>query len=106
MGDLTFEGELALRTQLTEANQEIDRLRAKVSDMRSEAARDAAKLEEAWKEANWRIENETRAAGERDKAIALYETLTHEQREKVPEQLRVWLRYRSEKYFGPQRTPP
>ena len=35
-----------------------------------------------------------------------YESLTREQREQVPQVLRVWLRYRSEKYFGPQRTPP
>jgi hypothetical protein len=24
----------------------------------------------------------------------------------VPQELRVWLRYRSEKYFGEDRTPP
>lgn len=42
----------------------------------------------------------------RDKALALYESLSREQREKVPQVLRVWLRYRSEKYFGPHRTPP
>ena len=28
------------------------------------------------------------------------------EREKVPQVLRVWLRYRSEKYFGDDRTPP
>ena len=28
------------------------------------------------------------------------------EREKVPQVLRVWLRYRSEKYFGGDRTPP
>lgn len=39
-------------------------------------------------------------------AMKLYESLTREQREQVPQVLRVWLRYRSEKYFGPQRTPP
>lgn len=38
--------------------------------------------------------------GEREKALALYETLTPEQKEQIPQQLRVWLRYRSEKYFG------
>ena len=27
-------------------------------------------------------------------------------REKIPQALRVWLRYRSEKYFGEHRTPP
>jgi hypothetical protein len=30
----------------------------------------------------------------------LYETLSKEEREKIPQALRVWLRYRSEKYFG------
>ena len=44
--------------------------------------------------------------GEREKALELYETLSEEQRSKVPQELRVWLRYRSEKYFGPQRTSP
>jgi len=42
----------------------------------------------------------------RDKAMAMYDSLTPEQREQVPQVLRVWLRYRSEKYFGPRRTPP
>jgi hypothetical protein len=44
--------------------------------------------------------------GERDKALVLYESLTEAERAKVPQELRVWLRYRSEKYFGPDRTPP
>lgn len=44
--------------------------------------------------------------GEREKAMALYETLDEAQREQVPQVLRVWLRYRSEKYFGGHRTPP
>lgn len=39
-------------------------------------------------------------------AMKLYECLSREQREKVPQVLRVWLRYRSEKYFGPGRTQP
>lgn len=43
---------------------------------------------------------------ERDRALALYETLTPAQRDQIPQVLRVWLRYRSEKYFGPNRTPP
>ncbi|GAA5495602.1 hypothetical protein SAMN02745181_2393 [Rubritalea squalenifaciens DSM 18772] len=43
---------------------------------------------------------------ERDRALELYETLSKEQREKVPQELRVWLRYRSEKYFGDHRTKP
>jgi hypothetical protein len=44
--------------------------------------------------------------GEREKAMALYESLDEAQREEVPQVLRVWLRYRSEKYFGDHRTPP
>ena len=43
---------------------------------------------------------------ERDRAMELYETLTKEQREQVPQTLRVWLRYRSKKYFGEHRTKP
>lgn len=39
-------------------------------------------------------------------AIKQYESLSREQKEKIPQVLRVWLRYRSEKYFGPDRTPP
>ncbi len=34
------------------------------------------------------------------KALRLYQTLTPEQKDQVPQVLRVWLRYRSEKYFG------
>ena len=43
---------------------------------------------------------------ERAKALALYESLTKEERERIPQVLRVWLRYRSEKYFGEGRTSP
>ena len=48
----------------------------------------------------WDAHNNRACRGEREKAMALYETLTKEQREQVPQVLRVWLRYRSEKYFG------
>ena len=54
----------------------------------------------------WDAHNNRACRGEREKAIALYETLSIADREKVPQALRVWLRYRSEKYFGDQRTPP
>ena len=54
----------------------------------------------------WDAHNNRACRGEREKAMALYETLTKEQREKVPQVLRVWLRYRSEKYFGAHRTKP
>jgi len=43
---------------------------------------------------------------ERARALSLYESLTEAQKEQIPQVLRVWLRYRSEKYFGPGRTPP
>lgn len=43
---------------------------------------------------------------ERERAINLYERLSKEEKEQIPQVLRVWLRYRSEKYFGDHRTPP
>ncbi len=43
---------------------------------------------------------------ERDRALALYGTLSKEEKDKIPQVLRVWLRYRSEKYFGQDRTAP
>jgi len=43
---------------------------------------------------------------ERERALALYGRLSKEEKEGIPQVLRVWLRYRSEKYFGPERTPP
>ncbi len=54
----------------------------------------------------WDAHNNQACRRERTRALELYETLTKEQREKVPQTLRVWLRYRSEKYFGEHRTPP
>ena len=54
----------------------------------------------------WDAHNNRACRGEREKAMALYETLSAADREKVPQELRVWLRYRSEKYFGAHRTPP
>ena len=54
----------------------------------------------------WDAHNNRACRGEREKALALYETLTEAEREKIPQVLRVWLRYRSEKYFGEARTPP
>jgi hypothetical protein len=52
----------------------------------------------------WDAHNNRACRGEREKALALYERLSEDEREKVPQVLRVWLRYRSEKYFGPQQT--
>ncbi len=54
----------------------------------------------------WDAHNNRACRGERTKALAHYESLSEQEREKVPQVLRVWLRYRSEKYFGEGRTPP
>jgi hypothetical protein len=54
----------------------------------------------------WDAHNNPACRGERRKAMALYESLGENERAKVPQELRVWLRYRSEKYFGDDRTPP
>jgi len=54
----------------------------------------------------WDAHNNKACRRERSRAMELYETLTKEQKDKVPQALRVWLRYRSEKYFGEHRTPP
>ena len=54
----------------------------------------------------WDAHNNAACRGEREKAMALYESLADDEREKVPQVLRVWLRYRSEKYFGEHRTAP
>ncbi|NEQ27464.1 MAG: Precorrin-3B methylase [Microcoleus sp. SIO2G3] len=54
----------------------------------------------------WDAHNNAACRGERERALALYNTLTKEQKAQIPEVLRVWLRYRSEKYFGAHRTPP
>ena len=48
----------------------------------------------------WDAHNNAATRRERDRAIELYEQLSKAEREKVPQVLRVWLRYRSEKYFG------
>ena len=52
----------------------------------------------------WDAHNNRACRAEREKALVLYESLTKEERAKVPQVLRVWLRYRSEKYFGEGRT--
>ncbi len=54
----------------------------------------------------WEAHNNRACRGEREKAMMLYDSLSEAEREKVPQVLRVWLRYRSEKYFGDDRTPP
>ncbi|MEH2355665.1 hypothetical protein [Nostoc sp.] len=45
----------------------------------------------------WDAHNNAACRGERDRALALYNTLTKEQKDRIPQVLRVWLRYRSEK---------
>lgn len=54
----------------------------------------------------WDAHRNAACRGEREKALRLYESLSPDAREKIPQALRVWLRYRSEKYFGEHRTPP
>ena len=54
----------------------------------------------------WDAHNNRACRGEREKALKLYNALTEAQRAQIPQALRVWLRYRSEKYFGENRTPP
>ncbi len=53
----------------------------------------------------WEAHRNGACRGEREKALTLYDRLSEAEREKVPQALRVWLRYRSEKYFGADRTP-
>lgn len=54
----------------------------------------------------WKQHRNGPCRGERERALKLYEALKSEEREQVPQELRVWLRYRSEKYFGPQKAVP
>ena len=49
---------------------------------------------------HWAAHNNAATRRERERALVLYERLTAGEREQVPQQLRVWVRYRSEKYFG------
>ena len=54
----------------------------------------------------WDAHNNKACRRERDRVMGLYEKLSKAEREQVPQTLRVWLRYRSEKYFGDHRTKP
>ena len=54
----------------------------------------------------WDAHNNHACRTHRAMAMKSYEGLSREQKEKIPQVLRVWLRYRSEKYFGPGRTAP
>ena len=53
--------------------------------------------------AKWDAHENAACRRERERAMALYETLDVAEREQVPQVLRVWLRYRTEKYFGERR---
>jgi hypothetical protein len=54
----------------------------------------------------WKDHRNSACRNERERALKLYNTLTPEQKDQIPSELRTWLRYRSEKYFGPHRTKP
>ena len=54
----------------------------------------------------WDAHRNAACRAERSRALQLYDTLTKAEKEKIPQVLRVWLRYRSEKYFNETRTPP
>ena len=54
----------------------------------------------------WDAHRNSACRTERERALRLYDTLTKAEKEKIPQVLRVWLRYRSEKYFNETRTPP
>jgi hypothetical protein len=56
--------------------------------------------------AQWDAHNNAACRRERGRALALYHTLTEEQKDQIPQVLRVWLRYRSEKYFGHKKNKP
>lgn len=54
----------------------------------------------------WDAHRNAACRKEREQAMALYNQLSKAQKEKIPQPLRIWLRYRSEKYFGAHQTPP
>ena len=54
----------------------------------------------------WKAHRNKATRRERDRALSLYERMSNEEKDKVPQELRIWLRYRSEKYFGEDRTKP
>lgn len=54
----------------------------------------------------WDAHNNRACRAARERALVLYESLNKEERDRIPQVLRVWLRYRSENYFGAGRTPP
>lgn len=55
---------------------------------------------------HWDAHENGACRAERDRALSLYATLSSAEKKRIPQVLLVWLRYRSEKYFGQGRTPP
>ena len=53
---------------------------------------------------HWDAHENAACRRERDRALAIYSRLTKDEKARIPQVLLVWLRYRSEKYFGPNRT--
>ncbi|MFT5174402.1 MAG: hypothetical protein ACI8W7_002589 [Gammaproteobacteria bacterium] len=49
---------------------------------------------------HWDAHNNAATRRERQRVLELYEKLSDTDKERIPQVLRVWLRYRSEKYFG------
>ena len=73
-------------------------------NMRGELIKEASRLiREARKRWNAHDKNQS-CRQARDRALVAYEKLSKEERNEIPEVLRVWLRYRSEKYFGTGRN--
>ncbi len=52
----------------------------------------------------WDAHENSACRKERERALESYGELTAAEKDEVPEKLRVWLRYRSEKYFGKDRA--
>ena len=50
--------------------------------------------------ARWDAHDNGGCRRERSRALRLYKLLTEDQKDEIPQQLRIWLRYRSERYFG------
>jgi hypothetical protein len=55
---------------------------------------------------HWEAHENGACRRERDRALLLYPRLRPEDKKLIPPALLVWLRYRSEKYFGESRTKP
>ncbi|NDD28367.1 MAG: Precorrin-3B methylase [Proteobacteria bacterium] len=55
---------------------------------------------------HWDAHHNGAARLARTRALRLYARLTPDERTRVPQALRVWLRYRSEKYYGTHGRPP